>query len=798
MMIVSYGKIAWRNLNKHRLFSLVNICGLAIGMAAFWLIVLYVTDELSFDRYNKNASRIFRIAQHGKWGNGSFDLPITSAPYAAALKADYPGVEAATRIDPEGGGKIIYGDKQIQAPYIVVADNSIFDIFTYPFLEGDQKDALSKPHSIVLTRSLAVRLFGNIASATGATIYFDNNNDPVLVTGVIEDVPANSHFTFTAIRSFNTTETGHWANANLFTYVLLKDAKDAGNIEAHSQAFYDKYLKTELAGIKYHMELQPLTSIHLHSHMQFEFADNGNIRYIYVFCIVALLVLGIAVINYINLTTARASTRVKEIGIRKVIGSDRRQLLYLFFSESILCCVLATALALLLVKAALPMFNELSGKSLDIAYFGKWTSILLFGGSALALGLLSGIYPALFLSGFRTIPAMKGQLGSQTATVLFRKSLVTFQFAITIIMIAGSCVIYRQLHFVLNKDLGFNKSEMLSFHLYGKAARTQLDAMKARLLQNPLVKSVAAAGNPIGNNDIGETDFNIGADGKTSPDTKVVEQLIIDEDFIPAMDIRMDQGRNFIKGAADSARHAIIINRTLADASGWKNPVGMQVRTGVENGVVQWSTIVGVVRDFNTYSLQHKIQPMELVLPQTANDKDNVYVRLSGRDIPTAIRYLQRVYREFDPANQLDYRFLDQNFAKQYQTEQKQGSLLLIFTILAISIASLGLFGLVTFTAEQRVKEIGIRKVLGASVPHIVGLLTRELMLLVGLATLIATPIGWYAMRQWLQSFAYRVGIDWWIFAGAGVTAALVAFVTMSIRSIRAANANPAKSLKTE
>lgn len=793
-----YLKIAWRNLNKHRLFSLVNVCGLAIGMAAFWLIVLYVTDELSFDRYNRNADRIFRIAQHGKWGNGSFDLPITSSPYAAALKADYPAVEAVTRIDPEGGGKILFGEKQIQAPYIVVADNSIFDIFTYRFLEGDPKDALSKPYSIVLTRSLALTLFGNIASATGQTIYFDNDHDPVLVTGIIADVPANSHFTFTAIRSFNTTGTGRWNNANLFTYVLLKDAKDARNIEARSQDFYNKYLKTDLAGIRYHMELQPLTSIHLHSHMQFEFGDNGNIRYVYIFGIVALLVLSIAVINYINLTTARASTRVKEIGIRKVIGSDRKQLLYLFFSESLLCCMLATALALLLVKAALPYFNQLSGKSLDLTYFGRWKSVLLFGGSALGLGLLSGIYPALFLSGFRTIPALKGQLGSQSATILFRKSLVTFQFAITIVMIAGSCIIYRQLHFVSNKDLGFNKSEMLSFHLHGKAARTQLDAMKARLLRNPLVKSVAAAGNPIGNNDIGETSFNIGADGNPSPDTRIVEQLIVDEDFIPAMQIGIDQGRNFIKGAADSARHAIIINRTLADISGWKDPVGMRVRTGVDNGVIQWSTIVGVVRDFNTYSLQHKIQPMELVLPQTANDKDNVYVRLSGRDIPQAIRYLQAVYHEFDPANQLDYRFLDQNFAKQYQAEEKQGSLLLVFTILAISIASLGLFGLVTFTAEQRVKEIGIRKVLGASVAHIVGLLTRELIALVGLAALIATPIGWLAMHQWLQSFAYRVDIEWWIFAGAGLIAALVAFATMSIRSIRAANANPAKSLKTE
>jgi putative ABC transport system permease protein len=544
--------------------------------------------------------------------------------------------------------------------------------------------------------------------------------------------------------------------------------------------------------------LQPLTSIHLHSHLQFELGDNGNITYVYVFSIVALLILAIAVINYVNLTTARSAARIKEIGIRKVIGSGRRQLMYMFFSESILFTVIATFIALVLIQIALPYFNQLSGKNLDLRYFGVAGSLAIFAGFAIVAGLLSGIYPALFLSGFRTIPAMKGQLGNQSSTILFRKSLVVFQFVITIAMIAGSWVIYQQLDYVSTKDLGFNKSQMLTFHIHSRTARTKIDAMKTELLQNPLIKNVAAAGNPIGNNDIGETDFNIGADGNTAPNTKIVERLMIDEDFIPAMQIRVLQGRNFIKGGFDSVQNAIVINSTLANEMGWKNPVGMRVRTGVDKGVILWSTIVGVIQDFNTYSLQHKIAPLELVLPPSAIDKDNLYVRLSPHNIPQALDYLKTVYARFDPENKVDYQFLDQNFAHQYEAEQKQGTLLLVFTLLSISIACLGLLGLVTFTAEQRVKEIGIRKVLGAGVGHIVALLTRDLLLLVVIATVIASPIAWFAMNKWLQGFAYRMDIHWWVFIAAGAIAILIACITMGIRSLKAAMANPAKSLKTE
>jgi putative ABC transport system permease protein len=796
-MIQNYLKIAWRNLNKHKFFSLVNICGLAIGVATFWVIALYVADEWSYDRYHEKADRIFRVAQHGKWNGGSFNLAITSVPYAPALKADYPEVEDAVRIDMEGGGKIGYGDKKIEAFDISFTDNSIFNIFTFHFLDGDPQTALSKPQSIVLTKTLAEKLFGDASQAIDKTVLFDGGL-PNLVTGVIDDVPANSHFKFSALRSFNANLTGKWGGAYLFTYVLLKNADDYKKIEARSDEFYNKHLKTDLKNINYKMELQPLTSIHLHSNLDYEAGNNGNITYVYVFSIVALLILAIAVINYVNLTTARSFVRIKEIGIRKVIGSGRNQLMLMFFAESVLLAVLATGAAIFILQATLPYFNQLSGKSLSVWQFGTIRSLLIFAGFAFVTGIISGIYPALFLSGFSTIPAMKGQLGNQSSTVVFRKSLVIFQFVATIVMIIGSCVIYQQINYVMNKDLGFNKSQMVTFHIHSKTARTKIDAIKQQLLQNPLIVSVAAAGNPIGNNDIGLNDFNLGPDGNTAPDTKLVEELIIDEDFVPVMQIKIADGRNFIKGVADSTNNAILVNETLIKELGWKDPIGKRVRTGVDHGVISFSTIVGVVKDFNTYSLQHKIIPLVLTLPAKADDKDNLYVRLSPKNIPTALNYLQQIYARFDSENKVDYHFLDQNFANQYQTEQKQGNLLLIFTILAISIACLGLFGLVTFTAEQRVKEIGIRKVLGASISNIVTLLSTELIQLVLLATIIASPLAWFAMNKWLQSFAYKVAIEWWVFVIAGCVAILIAFLTISFRSVKAAMANPAKSLKME
>ncbi|WP_183559297.1 ABC transporter permease [Mucilaginibacter sp. SP1R1] len=796
-MLKNYFKIAWRNLIKHKVFSLLNVCGLAIGVATFWLISLYVTDEWSYDRYNDKADRIFRVVQHADWNGGKSNIAVTSAPFAPALKNDYPEVENAIRIDAEGGGKITYGDKQMNEGDMYFTDNAIFNVFSYHFLYGVARSALVKPQSVVLTKTLAQKLFGEAAKALDKTILIENN--PNTITGVIDDVPVNSHFTFAALRSFPANYTAPWGNSNLYTYLLLKNHDDYKHIEAGSGAFFNKYLKGDKGPMHYQLELQPLTSIHLNSNLDYELGANGNITYVYVFGGVALLILAIAVINYVNLTTARSSVRVKEIGVRKVIGSSKKQLMSMFFAESVLLTMIATLAAGVLIQFALPYFNQLSGKSLVLMQFGLTKTVVAFIVFALVTGILSGLYPALLLSGFSTISAMKGQVGNQVSTVLFRKSLVVFQFIVTIVMIAGSCIIYQQLHYVMNKDLGFNKAQVLTFHIRDKSARTKIAAIKSQLMQNPAIESVGIAGNPIGDNYIGSGNFNVGADGKVNSESKIVETLVIDEDFIPTLQIKLAQGRNFSAAMATDQKQAVMVNQTLVNELGWKKPVGRMVHTGVdEQGNVITQKIIGVVMDFNTYSLQHKVAPMVLQMPAEANDEDNLYVRMGKNNIPATLSYISKVYSRFDTENKAEFRFLDQNFANQYQSEQKQGSILFIFTLLAICIACLGLFGLVTFTAEQRVKEIGIRKVLGASVTNIVTLLSKDLMKLVLVATVIASPVAWFGMHKWLQSFAYRVNIHWWFFAVAGAAAVLIAFITVSTQSVKAATANPAKSLKSE
>ncbi|RWY50404.1 FtsX-like permease family protein [Mucilaginibacter gilvus] len=796
-MLRNYFKIAWRNLTKHKAFSFINIFGLAVGIAAFWLIALYVTDELSYDRYNTKADRIVRVVQHGTWDGGGFDFAVTSAPYAGALKSDFPQVEQTARIDREGGGKITVGDKIIEEGNMVLADNAIFKIFSYQFLQGDAQTALTKPQSIVLTKTLAETLFGDAESALNKTISIDGT--ATNVTGVIADVPVNSHITFTALRSLPEGFTSAWDDASIYTYLLLKDANDKQVIEAASSVFFNKYLKKKMGDLKFGLELQPLTSIHLHSNLGYEAGSNGNITYVYVFSITALLILVIAVINYVNLATARSSIRIKEIGVRKVIGSDRSQLIIMFFAESVLLTFIATVIAAVIIQFSLPFFNQLSGKTLVLMQFGTVQTVAIFLGFSLFTGLFSGIYPAMFLSGFGTINAMKGQLGNQMATIFFRKSLVVFQFVITIVMIVGSFVIYQQLRFAMNKDLGFNKAQTLTFHVNNHDVRGKIAALRQQLLQNPNIEDVSTAGNPIGSNSMNSGGFNVGVDGKSNSESLLVQKLTIDEDFIPTLQIKMSKGRNFSRDITSDVNEAILVNQTLVDKIGWKNPVGRRVNLGVDNqGKVIARTIVGVVKDFNTFSLQHKISPLVMSLPQEANDKDNLYVRVGKNNIKASLAYITKTYGDFDIEQKPEFHFLDQNFAAQYQTEQKQGNILLIFTILAISIACLGLFGLVTFTAEQRVKEIGIRKVLGASVTSIVSLLGTDLMKLVFIATIIACPIAYFAMNKWLQDFEYKIAINWWVFLLAGGGASLIALATISIQSVKAAIKNPVKSLKSE
>lgn len=793
-MLRNYVKITIRAFWKNKLFSGLNIVGLGVGMAAVWLMVLYVADEWSYDRFHRNADRIVRVVQYAEWPGGSLKLAPTSAPFATALKSDYPDVEKAVRINPEGGGLITFNDKKIDVPNIFFADPTVFDVFTYPFLYGDPGAALSKPQSIVLTRSLAENLFGDARKAVGKVIEF-SNHFPNTVTGVIADVPANSHLQFKALRSFPNQYTSGWQNSNLYTYLLLAEGSRYKTLEAKLSGFYQKYLKKEMGEINYRMELQPLTSIHLHSHLDYEISSNGNARTVSIFAAIAALILLIAGINYVNLYTARSLKRTREVGVRKAIGSYRRQLIGQFLTESVLMTLLAGLVSAGLVGMTLPYFNQMADKSLVLGSIPNTLLIVaLFSGS---LGALSGLYPALMLSGFRPVTALRGQVGGQLGSNVFKQSLVVFQFVATVALIACSGMVYRQMQFVMHTNLGFNKEQVLTFHISDEGVRQRIEALKEALLRSPLVQSVSSASNPIGNNNIGGTGMFFEREGAFSTSTQMVQKFLVDPDYLRTLDIKLLEGRNFSESFKRDQQHAVLINETLAKQLGPK-PVGKRVRYFIdeENHTAE-AHIVGVVNDFHIYSLQHKIEPLVLQMPTPA-DKDNLYVRVQPAKITEALAYIQSVYRTFDPASTLDFHFLDQNFSQQYQAEQKQGEVLLTFTVLAVLIACLGLFGLAAFTAEQRTKEIGVRKVLGASVASIVTLLSKDFLKPVLLAIMIATPLAWYAMHEWLQSFAYKIDLTWWVFALAGLLAIVIALLTVSFQSIKAALTNPVKSLRSE
>lgn len=793
-MIRNYINFAWRNLLKHKVYSAINIIGLSLSLTAFWFIALFVVDELSFDSYHKKGDRIYRVVSHGKWDDGSFDITGTSAPVASALKKEFPEVEQTARLNPEGGGVISYIEKKIQKDDIYFADSSFFDIFSHKFLAGNPKTALTKPQSIVITKTLAETLFGNTDEALNKTINFDQNF-PNLVTGVIDDVPANSHFRFSAIRSFSEGYSGYLGDFSLYTYILLKPNADAAKLRSKLPAFAGKYLYEVMKEIKYHMELQPLLSIHLHSNLSYELGENRNIKYIYVLSIVGMLILFIAFINYINITTARASLRLREVAVRKIVGADRKSLIRLFLSESVITTLIAASISVLLMFLVMPYFNILTGKSLEILRFGlplTTTILLLF---SILCGIIGGLYPALFLSGFKTIPSLKNQLGNLHGQILFRRSLLVFQFTITVIMIAVSLIIYNQLNYVSKKDLGFNKNQVLTFHLNDQKLREKTDALRTALLENPEVKNVASAGNPIGNNNIGQLDYSVEINGVMNFDTPNLGYgLLVDEDFIPTMEIKMLQGRNFMKNIPTDSSQAVIVNEALVKKTGLKSPVGKKIQTNLVSGKV----IIGVIKDFHIYSLQHKIEPMVLELPAEAKNKDNIYVRIGNRNVSQTLKFIEQTFKSFDNESPFVYDFLDHSFARQYAAEQKQGQLLISFTILTICIACLGLFGLITFTSQQRVKEIGVRKVLGASTMNLVNLLSADLIRLVIISIFIAVPIAWFVMNKWLEDFAYRINIDWQVFLLSGFVAVTIAFATVSFQAIKAAIANPVKSLRTE
>lgn len=807
-MIKNYIKTAFRNLMKNKGFTFINVFGLTLGLATCLLIVFYVFDELSYDHYNTKADRIFRINNEIKFGGMENSYAITPAPAAAALKADFPEIEQVARLRDRGGNQVRKGTQDIQENRMVYADSTIFDIFTLPMLQGNPSTALIAPHSMVITEDMAKKYFGRI-NAVGEVLTV-NDSVQYKVTGVIKDIPAQSHFHFDFFMSMSTLPESRetaWFNNNFSTYVLLRPGADPKAFKAKLPAFIHRHCGAELQaalhmdfktfeknGGYFRFNIIPLTDIHLRSDSVNEIEPGGNISYIYIFSATAIFILLIACVNFMNLSTARSANRAKEVGVRKVLGSPRKALVAQFLTESIMVTLVATMLAVLLAWAFLGLFNNVSGKQLTVTWqiFGWLLPAMLV--IVIFVGCLAGSYPALFLSGFQPIQVLKGKLAGGFKGSGLRSFLVVVQFSISIFLIVGTLVISNQLHYIQNKDIGYNRDHVLvvkNTWALGNAAQTFKEE----------VKGIAGVQDASLSNAL-PTDLNTNSSSYFK--TPVADQKHavltynwnVDQDFIPTLGIRMAAGRNFSKEmATDTA--AVVINEAFAKLLGYANPIGEPIYEPADANLTKTIKlhIIGVVTDFNFKSLRDNVSPILFNYNQWSS---NLSVRINSADIPALISRIQTKWKALSPNREFSYTFLDQDFDAIYRAEQRTGAISLAFTTLAIIIACLGLFGLAAYAAEQRTKEIGVRKVLGANVSTIVGLLSKDFIRLVLVAIVIAIPLGWWAMHNWLQGFAYHQKIQWWVPALAAASAMLIAFVTISFQSIKAALTNPVKSLRSE
>jgi putative ABC transport system permease protein len=801
-MFKNYFKTAWRNIRKNKLFSAINILGLSIGIGLCFIIMLYVQNELSYDRFNVKADRTYRIAFKANINGGKILEGNVMPPVASALMNDYPEVEEATRLNINGDTKVIYNNKTFKESRLVIVDSNFFSVFTLPFVKGDAKTALMEPYTIVLTKDIANKYFNN-DEPVGKLLKIDN--ELFKVTGVIDNIPANSHFhfdLFVALSNLPYARDPSWLSSGMFTYIVLKKGSDYKKLEAKFPGMVEKYMGPQIQksmgmslaqfrtkGNELGFVLQPLIGIHLYSNTNYELEPGGNADYVYIFGGIAIFMMIVACINFINLSTASASKRAKEVGVRKVAGSGRFQLIKQFLLESLLITMIALTIAFVLVQLALPAFNDISGKHLSF----EVKPILAFVVLGLLVGLAADIYPAFYLSSFKPIAVLKGKLTASNKSFSLRSSLVVFQFFISVGLIISTIVVYRQMKFIQNKKLGYDKEQLLTIpNSYALGKNEQVykqDLLKDPHIVNATVSLYKPAG-PSGNNNA--LAYPEGHDNQIM---KTLEYHI-DEQYIPTLGMQMVAGRNFSAAFATDSL-AMIINESAAKAFGWGtvDAIGKRIiRQNSDKGSNVAFNIVGVVKDFNFKSLHEPITPLLMTL----QPEGGLIFKIKTTDVAGLLTTMKKQWDSYNTNEPFTYAFMDDLYNKTYSAEQKTGIILNIFSILTIFVACLGLFGLATYTAEQRTKEIGIRKVLGASVTQVTQMLSKEFLKLVVIASLIAFPAAWWAMNKWLQSFAYRINISWSVFAVAGFAALLIALLTVSFQAIKAAIANPVKSLRTE
>ncbi|MBS1566908.1 MAG: ABC transporter permease [Bacteroidetes bacterium] len=793
-MFKNYFKIAFRNLWRHRVFSLINILGLTVGMTACFLIFLYVRFELSYDDFNTKADRIYRIVADIKTPTETLHARGPAWAVTHNLASEFPEVTDYVRLYSTNL-LTRKGDVKYQESSAIYADSAFFRIFDIPLLKGDPGTALKEPWSVVMSETTAKKYFGD-ANPVGQMILLTGDAKPARVTGLMKDVPENAHFKADMIVSMSTV-TGaldpeldnQWDNYGLSAYLLLKPGTDAAALQKKFPAFLEKKTGDQMKKSQMYatLMLEPLRDVYLRSTRNGD--RTGNINNIYIFSIVAIFILIIACINFINLTTARSAERAREVGIRKVVGAGRGQLTRQFIGESLVICMIAFLLTLLASWLLLPGFNHLAGKTVSTGIFSNINYLLILLLAAIAVGVLAGLYPAFVLSAYKPTSVLKGRFATSGKGTFLRKSLVVTQFTISIALIIGTIIVYNQMSYMRNQSLGFNKDQLLVINTYGDHAR---NAFRDAVLTIPTVKSVALSSSVPGGGNMGAYSELENKNG----DMQIanIDLYFVDWDYIPQFQIKMVAGRSFDRAFGTDTTQAMVLNETAVKMLGYSSPqqaVGRRFRQWGREGKV-----IGVMKDFHYRSLAQEIKPLSMRIDSGGTNLASI--KMSAANITSTIAAIENKWKTLIPGRPFSYTFLDESFDKQYRGEQRFGNLFLNFAILAILISCLGLLGLASYSTMQRTREIGVRKVMGATVPNIVSLLSGDFLKLVLLAFVLASPIAWFFMYRWLNDFAYRTHISWWIFALAGITAALIAIATISVQAVRAAMANPVKSLRTE
>jgi putative ABC transport system permease protein len=800
IMLRNYLRVAFRNIRKQKGYAFINISGLAIGMAACLLILLWVYDELSYDTYHENADRIYRLTIDANLG-AQMSVPVAPTPAGPAMVQEYPEALQAVRLSRPNRSPVVVGDREYFEENVAYADNSIFEIFSFPLVEGDPRAALEAAYSVVLTEDVARKYFGN-DQALGKTIKIGGRDYAVM--GVAKNVRENSHFGFNILLSMETRYAEsrpimeNWLAISNYAYVLLAENADPAALEAKLPALIEKNLGPTLKSLggSITLHLQPLKRIHLHSDFRGDIAPQGDILYVYLFSAIALFILIIAGINFVNLSTARWTARAKEVGVRKTLGALREKLVGQFLGESVVYSLLALVLAVGLILLARPWFSAVAGRDLSFNVLQIPWLVPAFLGLALLVGVAAGAYPAFFLSSFRPVRVLRGGTRIGSKNILFRRVLVVTQFVISVVLIIGTMVVYKQLAFMKTKNLGFEKEQVVVLPGLADVMPKSYETLRNEFRKVSGVLDVGA-GSLVPGRGIMKSVFQ--PEGFQRDQSQPMDYRNIDSGYLPTLGIAIAAGRNFSEELATDRTQSVLINETAAEKFGWKDPIGKQFIITPDQNSTGGETrlnVVGVVKDFHSTSLREKIDPMILFYDPT--QCASFAVRVAPTEIQKTLGLLEDKWKELLPQKPFDFFFLDESFDSQYRAEERIGNLALRFSLLAILVSCLGLFGIASYTTEQRTKEIGIRKVLGASGGIIVRMLSKEYLLLVAIGNLFAWPVAYLMMRSWLQNFAYRTSLAYWIFLAAAVLSIAVSLSTVTYQSVRAARTNPVKSLRCE